>query len=75
MTANEFTYGLILFLALSNAATGYAQDRTALVVTNFDYGEHQLSHVKADAASVGEALRREGFRVTVVENVPVKELY
>lgn len=55
-------------------ATASAQDRTALVVANFDYGEHQLAHVKADAAAVGEVLRREGFRVTLAENVPVKEL-
>ena len=56
------------------AAVASAQDRTALVVANFDYGEHQLPQVKADAAAVGEALRREGFRVTLAENVPVKEL-
>ncbi len=56
------------------AAVASAQDRTALVVANFDYGEHQLSHVKTESAAVSEALRREGFRVTLAENVPVKEL-
>jgi hypothetical protein len=55
------------------ASAASAQDRKALVIANFDYGERQLSHAKADSAAVGVALRREGFRVTLAENVPVNE--
>jgi formylglycine-generating enzyme required for sulfatase activity len=63
-----------LLLATAIPSIAVAQDRTALVIANFDYGEHQLAQVKADVAAVGEALRREEFRVTVAENVPVKDL-
>lgn len=62
-------------VALSLAvASAFAQDRTALVVANFDYGEHQFAPVEAQASAVAEALRREGFRVNLAKNVPLKEL-
>ncbi len=63
-----------ILLALGISSLVSAQDRTALVIANFDYGEHQLAQVKTDAAAVAEALRKKGFRVTVVENVSGKEL-
>jgi hypothetical protein len=63
-----------LLLALVISSDAFAQDRTALIIANFDYGEHQLSQVQADAAAVAEALRKEGFRVTVAENISGKEL-
>ena len=68
------TFGWALLAACFVVTSASAQDRTALVVANFDYGEHQFSRVKVEAVSVADALRREGFRVTVAENVPVKEL-
>lgn len=61
-------------ICLAGATAVSAQDRTALVIANFDYGEYQLPQVKAEAALVGDSLRREGFRVTTAENLPVKEL-
>jgi formylglycine-generating enzyme required for sulfatase activity len=63
---------ILLTLGISSLVS--AQDRTALVIANFDYGEHQLTQVKTDAATVAEALRKEGFRVTVAENISGKEL-
>lgn len=51
-----------------------AHDRAALVIANDDYGEHSLPQIKADAAAVTEALRREGFRTTVAENVDARGL-
>jgi formylglycine-generating enzyme required for sulfatase activity len=63
---------LLLVLVISSDA--FAQDRTALIIANFDYGEYQLTQVQADAAAVAEALRKEGFRVTVAENISGKEL-
>jgi formylglycine-generating enzyme required for sulfatase activity len=56
------------------AAVAVAQDRSALVVANYEYGEHQLATVKADADVVSEVLRREGFQVTAAENLAAKEL-
>lgn len=62
--------------ATTNATkTATAQDRTALVIANYDYGgEHVYSRTKAETAAVSDALRNEGFRVTFVENVPAKQL-
>lgn len=63
-----------VLIAICCSAGLSAQDRTALVISNYDYGDHQLPNVKADATAVSEALRAEGFRVTLAENVSSKEL-
>lgn len=55
------------FLAMSCQAD--AQDRVALLVSNSNYDEQTLPHVKDDLPTLAKALRDAGFEVTVKENV------
>jgi len=65
---------LTALAVLSLASAASAHDRTALVIANSDYGEHQLKTVPGETAEIAKALERQGFRVTLVENVAAKEL-
>ncbi|MEY4179253.1 MAG: Serine/threonine-protein kinase pkn1 [Planctomycetota bacterium] len=68
------TVALAVAVLLAAPSPASASDRTALVIANSDYGEHQLAQVKSDATAMAEALKREGFRVTLAENIGNKEL-
>jgi len=45
-----------------------AQDRVALLVGNWDYGDQKLPHVQEDLQSLAKSLSVAGFSVTVKEN-------
>ena len=61
---------LLPLLALFLSVPLFAADRTALLIANSDYGEHQLPKAKANVAQLAKALEQAGFAVTVKENVP-----
>jgi len=61
---------LLPLLALFLSVPLFAADRTALLIANSDYGEHQLPKAKANGAQLAKALEQAGFAVTVKENVP-----
>jgi formylglycine-generating enzyme required for sulfatase activity len=56
-------------LALLLAVPLFAADRTALLIANSDYGEHQLPEAKINVAKLAKALEQVGFTVTVKENI------
>ncbi|MCA9222496.1 MAG: caspase family protein, partial [Planctomycetales bacterium] len=59
----------LLFAAIANA-----QDRTALIIANANYGDgHESEAVKADASQLAESLRSAGFVVAVRENLGAKQ--
>lgn len=62
-----------VFIFFSCLASAAAEHRVALVVGNADYPDTGLATPTADAAMVGEALRKAGFRVTQVENLKREE--
>jgi formylglycine-generating enzyme required for sulfatase activity len=60
---------ILSLLALLLAVPLFAADRTALLIANSDYGEHQLPEAKANVAKLAKALEQAGFSVTVKENI------
>ena len=60
---------LLPLLALFLGVPLFASDKTALLISNSDYGEHQLPEAKANVAKLAGALQQAGFTVTVKENI------
>ncbi len=60
---------ILSLLALLLAVPLFAADRTALLIANSDYGEHQLPEAKINVAKLAKALEQVGFTVTVKENI------
>ena len=60
---------LLSLLAFLPCVPLFAADRTALLIANSDYGEHQLPEAKANVKKLSKALEQAGFSVTVKENV------
>ena len=60
---------LLPLLALFLSVPVFASDKTALLISNSDYGEHQLPEAKANVAKLAGALQQAGFTVTVKENI------
>ena len=60
---------ILSLLALLSTFALSAADKTALLIANSDYGEHQLPEAKANVAKLAKALEQAGFTVTVKENI------
>lgn len=56
-----------LFSVLSGVL--FAQDRVALLIANWDYGEHPLPEARENVKVLSAALKKAGFTVTVKENI------
>jgi hypothetical protein len=56
-----------LFSVLSGVL--FAQDRVALLIANWDYGEHPLPEARENVKILSAALKKAGFTVTVKENI------
>ncbi|MFT5468861.1 MAG: sulfatase activating formylglycine-generating enzyme [Verrucomicrobiales bacterium] len=62
-----------LFLLLGLVSSALAEHRVALVIGNAAYPDAELVTPAADAKLVGDALRKAGFRVTLLENLKREE--
>ncbi len=67
------TVALILLSALC-APTSHAEHRVALLIGNGDYPKAPLASPPNDIRAVGDALKRRGFTVTLLENLKAKEM-